>query len=240
MTRVATMAEAKALCFKAARERFIDIAKAGNAKVLTTDPRPTIVTRYVDGVKGGTEDRVKPAGGTITYVYPRVAQVARYAMLVLQELSPVKSGEYRAGHQIFVNGQPVDKIGDDIPPDAEISISNPVPYSRKIEVGKMHMRLPGTDMVYQHALAAVKKRFGKIANVEFTYRAIIGGGQVNQMQTTAKPIVRHAKGTKIGGVKVGGRFDDNGGSQAHNVSGERYPTLVILPLGMTTILTRRV
>lgn len=147
-------------------------AKRAHGAVMQMAPRPTSFTRFVDGRKGAPEETVKPFG-IITYFYPRIDIVAQAAMDALFDRSPVLSGRYRNSHTLFLNGQAVTNLQNWKPGD-EVSISNPLPYSRKIEVGSMNMRVPGTDMVYQQAVRIVNSRFGNLAKILFTYRAVIG------------------------------------------------------------------
>lgn len=158
------------------RQVLIRMAKEAHAEVMATDPRPVTFTRRVDGKLGAAEDTVK-ADGVILYNYPRIAVVAEFALDTLRKLSPVDSGDYVRSHLLFLNGQSVDpeallnwNEGD------EVAISNTQPYARKIEVGSMTMKVPGTDHVYQQAQQIVNSRYGNIAKVYLTFRALHGGG----------------------------------------------------------------
>jgi hypothetical protein len=177
-------------------------AKRLHAEVMATDPRPTNFRRWVDGVEGAREERVKPSG-IIQYRYSRLELVAQFAMETLFDKSPVGEpgdprpghpGFYRNNHIMYLNGVAVTNLKDWKAGD-EIAIANAVPYSRVIELGKMKMRVPGTDHVYQQAEQIVKRRYGNVANIRFTFRGI-GGLQM-----------------------VGGRLG--------NKSDNRYPALVI-------------
>ncbi|HEV7417864.1 MAG TPA: hypothetical protein VGN98_17045 [Tianweitania sediminis] len=114
------------------------------------------------------------ADGRIVYDYGRLAEVVQAAMELLFELSPVLSGEYRMRHTLFVNGVEARNLGD-WEGEGEIIISNLLPYSRKIELGKMTMRVPGTDHVYEQAEYLLRQRFGNQARIKFTYRGLAGG-----------------------------------------------------------------
>jgi hypothetical protein len=157
------------------RQIVIATAKRAHAKVMATDPVPVTFTRLVDG-HPGEEESVKP-NGVILYNYPRIAIVAEYALDTLRKLSPVLSGDYVRGHILFLNGNAVDpdallawKEGD------EVAISNIAPYTRKIEVGAMTMRVPGTDHVYQQAEQIVNAKYGNVARTRLIFRPLYGGG----------------------------------------------------------------
>lgn len=212
---------------EATRKLVVTTAKRKNAEIMARDPRPATFTRYVDGHEGAPEESVKP-GGVIVYRYPRVELVVQYAMEMLFKFSPVLSGEYRNAHTIYLNGVAVSNLkgwqqGD------EILISNPLPYARKIEIGHMKMRVPGTSQVYEQAVSATNRRYGNIAKALYTWRGIVGGGAVNP--ATAGPVVkqrtivrgengRFGKGTRT--VRVSGG--------AHNKSDVRFPAILIQEL----------
>lgn len=155
------------------RQVLINLAKRENQRVMQTPPRPSRVIRQVDGVAGAREEQVR-ADGVIVYRYPRLEEVVRAAMELLFELSPVLSGEYRMAHALFVDGvEAASLAGWD--GTGEIVISNYVPYARKIELGKMRMRVPGSDHVYEQAAFGLRQRFGNQAHIEFTFRGLMGG-----------------------------------------------------------------
>jgi hypothetical protein len=197
---------------------LVKIAKREHGKVMATAPRPVSFDRFVDGRKGALEEAVKPTG-TIVYTYPRLEVVAQFAMETLFDLSPVLSGKYRASHTLFLNGSAVPNLRDFKPGD-EATISNPVPYSRKIEVGKMKMRVPGTSMVYAKAAKIVRARYGNIAKIGFTYRGLVGGGLVDPIKAGASTLKRGPNG----------RFMKQGGPRPHNIANLRYPVLTISEL----------
>jgi hypothetical protein len=178
-----------------------ETAKRLNAEVLATDPRPTSYKRFVDGREGAPEEAVK-ATGVILYIYQRLDMVAQFALETLKERSPVLTGAYRDAHTMFIRGQAVTDLKSWQSGD-EIVIANPLPYARKIELGKMKMRVPGTDHVYQQAEQIVNRKFGNLARVKFTYQGIVGFQKMAGVSARA----------------IGGK--------AGNKSAHRYPALVI-------------
>lgn len=160
------------------RQALISTARREHEKIMATEPRPSSHYRIIDGVRDAPLEGIRGDGIAI-FRYPRIEQVVQFAMEVLFDLSPVDSGDYRRAHTIFVNGREVANLarykqGDDI------AITNYLPYARKIEVGKLQMRIPGTDRVYQQARRKVMERWGNVAEVQFTFRGIVAGYQVNQ------------------------------------------------------------
>ena len=149
------------------RQAVIATAKAENAKVQASDPVPERTLRYVDGVAGAPEDAVK-ANGVIVYDYPRFDLVTQFARRTLISLSPVKTGAYRDHHQLYLNGDPVETLAD-WRPGSTVMIANPAPYARKIEIGAMKMRVPGTDHVYRQASVIVRREYGELLACRFSF-----------------------------------------------------------------------
>lgn len=160
------------------RKVLIATAKREHARIMQTEPRPKRFVRAVDGVTGAREEQVK-SGGVIRYRYQRLEEVVRAAMELLFELSPVLSGEYRMAHTLFVDGAAASDLST-WDGTGTIIITNMMPYARKIEVGKMVMRVPGTDHVYQQAELLLRRQHGNQANIKFNYRGIVGGRAGNK------------------------------------------------------------
>lgn len=231
MARTAPVAEAFRIAaqktVEATHKLLVETAKRKHAEIMNRDPRPASFTRYVDGREGAAEETVR-TGGVIVYRYPRLELVAQFAMETLFDLSPVLSGAYRTSHMLFLNGAPVSNLKGWKPGD-EISITNPLPYARKIEVGAMRMRVPGTDLVYQQARRKVMSRWGNVASVEFTYRAIIGGDQVNQSAaaSSGQPWWLGGAAARPASGATETRIAKVFGATAHNRASLRFPCLII-------------
>lgn len=155
-----------------------------NAKIMADDPRPLTVERHVDGAEGAPETAVKE-GGVIVYDYGRVDVVAEYALDILRQLSPFDEGDYVRSHVVMLNGTNVGSTDSanamqavDLrawKPGDRITISNTMPYTRKIEIGRKGYRAHGH--VYEKAAALVNRRYGNLARVTFIYdKAPRGGG----------------------------------------------------------------
>ncbi|SEM68963.1 hypothetical protein SAMN04515666_11924 [Bosea lupini] len=190
------MAPSIALQFKAAQlaavaacqQDLAAFAKREHGKVMKATPRPTAFRRTVDGRLGAAEETVKPFG-VIEYRYQRLGEVVQFAMETLFALSPVLSGDYRNSHTLFVGGAAVRSLkGWEARDGEEVFIANPLPYARKIELGKMTMRVPGTERVYQQAELMLRRRFGNVAAIKFTYMPVFGLAQTGRARgrTAAK------------------------------------------------------
>jgi hypothetical protein len=114
--------------------------------------------------------------GPIVHIYRYVTEVIETALLTLQRLSPVRSGLYAKSHTIYVNGSPVGRAPKEL--TDEVIISNPVPYARKIEIGKTRSGRPFViqvpNRIYERTAKALKSRYRNLARIEFTYTQIAG------------------------------------------------------------------
>lgn len=233
-SRIASIGEsfriARQNCLKQMHGALVRTAKREHARVMATEPRPASFSRIVDGRQGAPEESARP-DGVIVYRYPRLEAVVQFAMETLFDLSPVLSGDYRNGHMLIVGGAPAASMKD-WRPGQEIVITNILPYARKIELGKMTMKVPGTDRVYTQARRKVMARHGNMAKVDFTYRAFIGGVSVDQAKAASQGqpwwlgdgAARSASG--MAETRIAKQF----GKTAHNRASLRYPCLVIREL----------
>jgi hypothetical protein len=211
----------------ALKKRAVAVAKREHAKIMSTSPAPISFTRFVDGARDTPEEAVRD-GGNIIYQYNRLDRVVEFALETLADLSPRLTGAYAANHVLFINGVPATDMSSYRPGD-DLAISNLAPYARKIEVGKMKMRVPGTDQVFRRARDVIMQRFGNHANVEFTYRAVITGRQVDQAKAASS-----GQPWWLGGAaarKATGDFERTLGPTQHNQRSVRFPTLVFKPAG---------
>ncbi|NGP18919.1 hypothetical protein [Devosia aurantiaca] len=171
---------------------LVDLAKREHARVMQADPKPQRFTRIVDGQRGAPEERVS-IGGEIRYRYNRLDEVVRAAMDTLFDLSPVLSGEYRSAHMLFVNGASASNLAD-WDGTSDIIITNTLPYARKIELGTMTMRVPGTERIYEQAEALLRSRFGNQARIDFVYQGVLGkittGGRKGNKAGNRYPALR--------------------------------------------------
>ena len=146
-----------------------------NRRVLGRVPPRTIT---VDGRTGGALESVNPDGGSIIIEWELVGDVLVWIGQTLEERSPVTSGDYKRGHTLFADGQEVPHFAN-IPPAEQYLFVNLVPYSRKIEVGKMQagrdfvIQVP--NRIYEHTARDARARFGNVAKIEFVYQSMNGG-----------------------------------------------------------------
>jgi hypothetical protein len=151
------------------RRRIISTAKSKHAEIMGDDPPPAGFVRHVDGVRDAPEEAVK-ADGVIVYDYDRLDMVASVALDTLRQLSPFDKGDYVRSHVLLVNGQMVDALKGNWKEGDEISITNLMPYTRKIEIGNDGYR--AHPHVYEKAAQLLANRFGNVAKIIFTFRPV--------------------------------------------------------------------
>lgn len=158
-----------------AREKLQE-AQAQNSRVLGRMPEHR---QFVDGAEGKPLDQVRPDGGRIVFEFEIAQDIVPAILAELERVSPVLSGDYRNSHMVFADGRQV-LPGEPVPAAQEYVFLNPQPYARRIELGKMKMRVSGTDRVFQQAQRAAARRFGNLASIRFSYRSPIGTAQTGK------------------------------------------------------------
>lgn len=134
----------------------------------------------------------------IIYRYLNMDEIAQFALQTLRELSPVGSasdphpGLYRDSHMLFINGHNVPDAKS-WQPGQQIEISNPVPYSRIVELGNGKMRVPLN--VYEKAAPLISAHYGNSVNVQFVFMPVRFGS----VQAYAGSLTGQAAGKRRGG-----------------------------------------
>lgn len=147
--------------------------------------------RFVDGTEGKPEEAVRPApSGAIVYRFVVLGPVVMFALAFLVERSPDRTGKFRAGFALGIDGKFVPAA--QFNPAAltanveEISIFNVEPYSRKLTVQliggrSLHFSVP--PGLFADAAAAIKSRYGAIVecktryNLSFPGQYVLKGGK---------------------------------------------------------------
>jgi hypothetical protein len=144
-------------------------------------------TTTVDGQQGGSILGLKVDGGRAVFDFDlfgeNVKNVVEAGLKALRDGSPVVSGAYRDGWTLYINDEPVANVPDMISPTDKIMLSNPVIYSRRIEVGKT---ISGRSFVMQvpdHLCERIAKnvlapRFGNQVKITFGYVTLPDAGTV--------------------------------------------------------------
>lgn len=116
-------------------------------------------TRKVNGTADAPESDLQP-GGAIIYNFSDLSQAVILALETCRNKSPVSSGDYRDAWIVMVTGGVWTGDLEDLPSGVEVTISNPVPYARKIDVGAMKMSVP--PGIIEAARQTVQRKFAGI------------------------------------------------------------------------------
>jgi hypothetical protein len=158
---------------------LLRVARAGHAKIMAEATAesgfPPQWEAYAN-VRGNTNLESVILPGPIVYFYHYTTEVIEQALTLLQRLSPVRTGLYAKSHTIYVNGQPTARAPKTL--TEEVIISNPVPYARKIEIGKTRSGRPFViqvpNRIYERAAKALRSRYRNVATIEYNYITIEG------------------------------------------------------------------
>lgn len=222
-----TLSQAIAAHIGAEPGRIAKVAKEGHARIMVTDPKPHAFVRRVDGVRDAPEDAVRP-DGIIIYTYSRLQPIIDFALETLRGLSPVESGAYRDAHTLFVGGAAAEDVSGAVPGEY-VFIINPLAYARKIEAGRMKMKVSGSDHVYEQAMQLVKRRFGNQAWIKFTYQSVSAGAFTSYVSEGRKGKTGIVRGE--GGRIVGNRSKGRRSAAAAAEADVRRPALSFRMIG---------
>jgi hypothetical protein len=140
-------------------------AQATNRSTLGAEPR---YETFVDGRKGGTLESVQP-NGVIVFEFDLVRDVVAWITEQLDAHSPFKTGRYKRSHTIFADGVQVDGPKSIAPDAREIIFVPSVAHARRLEHGWSKQAPNG---VYQVVAALARSRFGNIARIAYSFRAL--------------------------------------------------------------------
>jgi hypothetical protein len=132
------------------------------------------VEEAVDGRRGVPFEAVKP-DGMIYIGFDYRSEIVAVAFEELQARSPVDSGAYRASHFAMLDGRGLGPL--EIPSAASLAkvsrltISNPLPYARKLEVGITESGKPFTadPHIFESAMIQLRRAYGAVAKFGFTF-----------------------------------------------------------------------
>lgn len=150
-----------------AREQ-IEEAKASNQAILGRLPPYHI---FVDGRRDAPLEAVRP-GGVIVAEFELITDVLRYIGEQLVLHSPHLTGRYEQSHRLLADGTQIDFAAQTQDIAGEYVFINTVPYARKIEHGQSPQAPHG---VYEAVATLAKRRFSRLAKIEFNYRTLTGG-----------------------------------------------------------------
>jgi len=196
----------------AASQELARAARSGETTILRDQTvRRGIIpghTEAVDGQRGRPFESVKP-DGQIVAVFDYRAEIVAACFEELRARSPVVSGDFRDSHFCQLDGQGLPPLtvptAQQVKAVTMITVTNPLPYARKLEVGLTEGGAPFVKQVDPHifesAAVAVKREFAGVARIKFSYvdlegayvpvaaraarRAVLGGARVAKRATQA-------------------------------------------------------
>jgi hypothetical protein len=184
-----------------ARSAIADADEANRRILGRVPPKKTTV----DGREGAALESVNPDGGSIITEWELIGDLLFWIGDTLRARSPIVSGHYRDAHTLFADSVEV-PIGGDVPSADEYVFLNPLPYARKIEIGKTKS---GRDFVvsvpnriYERTANDAKAKFGNLANIRFSYRGT-ENSEVLEYVPINRHVVRNRKGRFVGGFSTG-------------------------------------
>jgi hypothetical protein len=149
----------------AAREALADGEKI-NSDALGFVPTHTTT---VDGVKGASEDSVRP-DGTIEYTFNLLPDVFSWIADMLQQFAPVLSGRFKSSFELYADGVVIDPAGI-IPQAAVFIFMSIVEYASKIEgENKAPESKQAPNGVFEAVAVLAQQHFGNQVNISFGYR----------------------------------------------------------------------
>lgn len=165
--------DAKALLIRVARDGIDRIVREQTSRAGI----PPSVDAYANQPGRPIEQVVLP--GPIVARFGYFREIVEYGLDELRRASPVQSGRYRDSHVVLVNGQQVDVVPNRLKDTDVIALVNPVPYARRLEIGKTKS---GRDFVLQvpnriYERVAKQKlipRYRNVASISFGYLELTG------------------------------------------------------------------
>jgi hypothetical protein len=140
-------------------------ARQVNRNALGSEPR---FDTFVDGREGAAIESVRP-DGAIVFEFDLLRDLVIWIDAQLKRFSPVRTGRYRRSHAIFADGSQLDDPKALSRHAREIVFIPTVEYARRIEAGSSKQAPNG---VYQAVAALARSRFGNIAKIAYTFRAL--------------------------------------------------------------------
>jgi len=176
----------KNLTEEQARHHLVNTARQGIAGILneqtaTVGARPSAIV-YANTPGNSNLETVK-LPGPIVAIFDQRPAIVKMALEELRNASPVVSGLYRNSHIILLNGTQIDALPANLSASDQIVLTNPVPYARRIEIGKTKAGRDFTISVPNRIYERVAKnkllpRFRNVANISFGYVELSGAYKI--------------------------------------------------------------
>ena len=217
----------RSLSPEAMARQFATIARGRRDDAIRSGEASKDFRTFVDGREGAREETTRP-GGAVVYKFNVMGLVVRRALEELVKASPDDSGDFKRAWTVSVNGRPWRGNYDDIPNDADVIIVNPLPYSRKIEVGAMTISVPAhpIERVRQKMLRTFKSMYFEKTFVVLPSSFAFGDYETpyvlqGRQRVVAAKLNRRSRAFRQGRMTLAGRADTQRGQKL------TYPALTI-------------
>lgn len=155
-----------------AKANLLKVARQGHAEIMAAQGNPAFEAYANRPGNANLDSVVLP--GPIVYTYNNLRQMVEFALDQLRRASPVESGDYVRSHTLFVNGIAVAALPVDLKPSDELMIVNPVPYARRLEIGKTEsgrdFLISVPNRIYERiAKTVLTPRYRNVAKISFAY-----------------------------------------------------------------------
>jgi len=176
-----------------AKQAAADFAREGRDEAIRVNQaalgRVPTYTTTVDGKEGAPLESVNPNGGSIIFEFDLATEAIAWIAQTLLERSPVDSGEYKRAHMLLADGQETTLSGGNVLPAAEYTFLNPLPYARKIEIGKTEKGrsfvIQVENRIYERVAKDARAKFGAMVDIQFGYRQPTGAYVLKRDTRTA-------------------------------------------------------
>ncbi|MEO0036689.1 MAG: hypothetical protein RLZZ501_2712 [Pseudomonadota bacterium] len=211
---------------EAFRAYHAKVAKRELARYLAEAGDKPEIIRYVDGREGAAEESVR-FGGVIRYEFVRIARIARDALDLARDLSPVRSGRYREAWFLMVDGAEVD--ANAVRADArQITLTNDQPYHRKLEMtvnqgarGPVKVSVRKPPGICEAVRQRLLRKYGQTFTAQVTFIELAGGYVLKGDATRAAKASARSSVHRAGGTRTRARKGRRAGDAM------TYPALVL-------------
>jgi hypothetical protein len=148
-----------------------DFARTELAGSISSGEGSKLYQRFVNGREGAAEETVVPPG-PIVYQFSWWPEIITFALEALVARSPEKSGRYKRSWFAMLAETRLVSF-DDLPINAEVTLTNDQPYSRKIETGHMQMSVP--HGVVEDVRQMVQRQYGALIMAQKKMILLQGG-----------------------------------------------------------------
>ncbi len=187
-----------------ARQFLIRAAQAGHDGIMRQQSlRAGVVPEWsaYANTPGNTNLQSVRLPGPIVYQYRYFREIVLVALRELAAMSPVESGRYRQSHTLYVDGVAANVAAPSgVNFGQTIIIANPLPYARRLEIGKTesgrNFLISVENRIYEREARSLARRYGSAAKITFGYANIPGAHVITGTGLSATYKNKHGRVVK--------------------------------------------